>query len=148
MLAALLFSLLGFATVSPSSSLVGNWLTPNHSVVHIYACQQDARLCARLEKIGPKDAPRLDQHNPNASMRSRPLCGLVIGTGFEIDGADHAHDGQLYDPESGNTYAGEMQVSGDTLKLRGYKGIPLFGRTETWHRTDAAPAPACGAASS
>ena len=74
-------------------------------------------------------------------MRERPLCGLRIGTGFvEVD-PQHARAGHVYDPKSGRTYSGEMRAEGNLLHLRGYVGLPIFGRTETWTR--AAPPPPC-----
>jgi uncharacterized protein (DUF2147 family) len=43
--------------------------------------------------------------------------------------------GRVYDPNSGNTYRGTITlIDADTLKLRGYVGITLFGRTEIWKR--------------
>ena len=43
--------------------------------------------------------------------------------------------GEIYDPESGKTYSAKMSLeSPDTLSLRGYVGIPLFGRPSTWSR--------------
>ena len=48
--------------------------------------------------------------------------------------------GWAYDPDGGSTYSGQMELADpNTLKLRGYVGIPLFGRTETWTRESAAP---------
>ena len=45
--------------------------------------------------------------------------------------------GMIYDPNSGNTYKGTMRlVDRNTLKLRGYIGISLFGRSDTWTRVD------------
>jgi uncharacterized protein (DUF2147 family) len=41
----------------------------------------------------------------------------------------------VYDPKSGKTYRGKMTfVSPNQLNLRGFIGIPLFGRTTTWTR--------------
>ena len=73
----------------------------------------------------------VDLHNPNPSLRGRPLCGLNIGTGFT-----RSAPGKLYDPTSGKTYKGSMTLDGARLKLRGYVGISLFGRSETWTRVE------------
>jgi uncharacterized protein (DUF2147 family) len=82
-----------------------------------------------------------DGKNPDAGKRNRPLCGLTIGTGFAQKDGDHAVGGKLYDPESGRTYSGTITlVNGSTLKLHGYLGLPVFGRTEEWHRAQGAPA--------
>jgi len=79
----------------------------------------------------------LDIHNPDASLRQKLLCGLVIGRGFHATSPTYADGGSLYDPKSGKTYHGEMTANGDQLALRGYIGVKLFGRTETWTRTPA-----------
>ncbi len=134
----LLLGFLFFARPALDSSLAGNWVTPDRSVVEVLPCS-DGALCARLLSLGRSDAPKTDLNNPDAAMRTRALCGLTIGTGFMPDGADKAKDGKIYDPESGKTYSGQMQGQGDTLKLRGYVGTPLFGRTETWHRANGVP---------
>jgi uncharacterized protein (DUF2147 family) len=79
--------------------------------------------------------PRLDEKNPDLALRSRPLLGLTILKGFRHEANGRWVGGQIYDPNSGKTYRGTITVIDDnTLDLRGYVGISLFGRTETWRR--------------
>ncbi len=139
-LASIFLLFAGAATTSPSP-LVGDWATPNHSIVRVFSCKASS-LCVRIVKVGPTNEPQVDVNNPSAAEHKRPLCGLEIGNGFHPDSPGHAKDGHIYDPESGKTYSAEMTRDGDVLKLRGYIGISLFGRTETWHR-DSASVPAC-----
>jgi uncharacterized protein (DUF2147 family) len=113
-------------------SVLGEWKTPNGSVVDIYKCGNN--VCARLIEVSKQAPSHVDVQNPNPALRKRPLCGLEIGYGFHLTNENHAQDGRLYDPESGNTYSGWMTADGNTLQLRGYIGISLFGRTETWTR--------------
>ena len=48
---------------------------------------------------------------------------------------DEWDDGEIYDPKSGNTYRGTINmVSKNRLNLRGYVGISWFGRTSHWAR--------------
>ena len=42
--------------------------------------------------------------------------------------------GQIIDPKNGKIYSGSVWLEGDQLKLRGYIGISLIGRTQIWHR--------------
>lgn len=115
-----------------NNSVLGNWRNPSGSIIQIYRCGADA--CLRLLVVR-RDAPsRVDGKNPNPSLRSRPLCGLQIGTKFHLTTPSRAEGGQLYDPQSGHTYSGMMTRDGDQLKLRGYIAFSLFGRTETWTR--------------
>jgi uncharacterized protein (DUF2147 family) len=84
---------------------------------------------------GTSGTPRHDNNNPVAAKRSMPIMGLQIMTGFTFAGDAVWMDGTVYDPKSGNTYRGKMTlVSPDTLALRGFIGIPLFGKSTTWKR--------------
>lgn len=136
------FAILAFALVTAqaqNSGVLGNWANPTGSVIQIYRC--GANLCAKLIAIRADASTRVDTDNPDPALRHRPLCGLKIGTGFKPSGPDRAEGGRLYDPESGKTYTGSMTRDGNKLKLRGYVGIPLFGRTEVWTRApDSVPA--------
>jgi uncharacterized protein (DUF2147 family) len=82
------------------------------------------------------EPPRLDTKNPDATMRNRKLTGLRFLHGFHYDpDSDRWTGGSVYDPNSGNTYKGTITlVDINTLKLRGYIGIPLFGRSDVWSR--------------
>ncbi len=84
---------------------------------------------------GIPGTPRLDNHNPDAAKRSRPILGLQIVNDFIFAGEDEWKGGTVYDPKSGNTYRGKLTlVSPNELDLRGFIGIPLFGRTTIWTR--------------
>lgn len=131
-LAFIVLSLFAFAAFAQENGVFGNWSNPTGSVIQIYACGSDA--CARLIAISNKAPTRLDVNNPNPALRTRSLCGLQIGAGFRLTGTGLAQGGWLYDPESGKTYHGLMTRSGTTLRLRGYIGFSIFGRTETWTR--------------
>jgi uncharacterized protein (DUF2147 family) len=121
------------------SGAFGNWVTADKSVVDMYQCGQ--HICGKLVQF---TAPvKTDNRNPKPELRQRPLCGLVIAEGFRMADATHATEGHVYDPESGKTYSGIITVEGDALKLRGYVGVPLFGRTEVWHRAKQ-PVAECG----
>jgi len=86
------------------------------------------------------DPIRRDDKNPDPALRGRPLKGLAVLTGFEFDGENRWVNGKIYDPNSGNTYKATVTlVDNDTLKVRGYIGISLFGRTETWSRARLIP---------
>jgi uncharacterized protein (DUF2147 family) len=108
----------------------------------------DGGLCAFLidYRMGddhkPGYVPR-DEHNPNPSLRAQPLCGLRLMGGFQPSKRTKGKwdSGWVYDPESGKTYSGSItEIDDGTVKLRGYIGIPLFGRSLTLHRVMAAPA--------
>jgi uncharacterized protein (DUF2147 family) len=114
------------------SPILGDWQEPAGSIIQIEECSTG--ICLRLLSLGSKAPSTTDLHNTDAALRGRLLCNLEIGSHFDLSDATHATGGMLYDPKSGRTYRGTMVVEGDTLKLRGYVGAPIFGRTESWRR--------------
>ena len=81
------------------------------------------------------DRPDRDEKNPESSLRDRPLIGLEIFSGFQYAGDGRWKGGKIYDPNSGKTYRCVVTyVDADTLEVRGYVGVPMLGRTETWKR--------------
>ena len=113
--------------------LTGDWKTTDGSVVRLAPCSN--ALCLRVVSISPTAPGTVDEKNPDASLRKRSVCNLEIGSGFSPEGAN-ASGGRIYDPMSGKTYKANLKLTNpDTLELRGYVGLPAFGRTETWHRT-------------
>jgi len=83
------------------------------------------------------DPPRLDDKNPDPDLRNRPIEGMTIMSGFQYAGDGRWTGGKIYDPNSGKTYKATVTlVDNDTLKLRGYIGVSLFGRTDTWTRDE------------
>jgi uncharacterized protein (DUF2147 family) len=76
---------------------------------------------------------RKDLKNPDPSLRDRYLLGVDVFTDFIYKDGTYGN-GKVYDPESGKTYDCKMSFNGKSLKVRGYIGISLFGRTEILER--------------
>jgi uncharacterized protein (DUF2147 family) len=115
-----------------TSPFLGDWQVPSGTIVRIDPCSSG--FCMRILFISPKADATTDIHNPDTTLRGKSLCNLEIGSRFHSSDATHASGGTIYDPKSGNTYRGQMVVDGDIVRLRGYIGFSLFGRTEIWHR--------------
>lgn len=80
--------------------------------------------------------PRVDNLNPDVKLQSAPLLGLVVMKDFIFDGKDEWEDGTIYDPKNGKTYSCYMKFdSPGKLKIRGYMGVSLLGRTTYWTKT-------------
>ncbi len=137
----------GDAAASPA----GTWLTESGGAdVKIADC--GGKLCGSIVWIKePLDAhgqQKVDSNNPDQSLRSRKLVGLPILSGFVPagDGSNVWQDGLIYNPQDGKTYKCTLTlVDGHTLRVRGYVGISLFGKTQTWTRVDGATASPAGA---
>ena len=137
-----LCALLGTTNLHAASATVrGYWREPSGAVIRIAPC--GARLCMDIVALPPHRHAFADVRNPNPRLRARLLCGLRIGEGFIERDSRHADGGHLYDPKSGHIYRGSMSSDGDLLELRGYVGLKLFGRTETWMRLHEAPSGRC-----
>jgi len=61
---------------------------------------------------------------------------LQILSGLSYNGKSKYSGGKIYDPKSGKTYSAKAEMTNNnTLALRGFIGIALAGRTDTWIRT-------------
>ncbi len=84
--------------------------------------------------------PKLDKENSDPELQKRPILGLELLKNFEFNGDDEWEDGEIYDPKSGKTYSCYMEFpdndNKDKLKVRGYVGVSLLGRTTYWTRVN------------
>lgn len=128
--------------------LLGLWATDPDSEggqAHVEVIRQGegyrGQLVWLVEPVYPSDdeqgmggQPKVDRENPDPALRSRPTDGLVVLEGFVRSGKNKWTDGTIYDPNNGKTYRCKMQLKGEKLKVRGYIGVSLFGRTTVWTR--------------
>ena len=114
-----------------SKALVGTWTSQDKDAkIDMYPCGQF--FCGRIVWL---KEPKTDENNPNLKLRSRPVLQLEILTHLRFDRPDHWEDGSIYDPKTGNTYHCAATLrSNAKLELRGFVGMPLFGRTAVWTR--------------
>ncbi|PKP52239.1 MAG: DUF2147 domain-containing protein [Bacteroidetes bacterium HGW-Bacteroidetes-1] len=140
--------LLGLFFVMPSmevfsqqkaDDVIGVWLNQDEDA-HVEMFKRNGKVYGKIvwikEPIDPDTGKaKTDKHNPDASLKSRPTLGLEILSGFTFDGKSEWTGGEIYDPKSGKTYSSYMAFdSKDKLKIRGYIGISLLGRTTYWTR--------------
>jgi uncharacterized protein (DUF2147 family) len=107
----------------------------------------------KIEKIGTKyfgkivwlkepidketGKPKVDKKNPNAAMHNTPILGYRIIRDFVFQGDKKWEEGSIYDPKKGEDYKCKITMtSPNVLDVRGFVGISLIGRTDTWKRVD------------
>ena len=79
--------------------------------------------------------PRPDTENDNPKLRSRSVVGIILMWGLRYDADGEFEDGDVYNPEDGNTYRFEAKVlDASTLKIRGYMGLSILGQSQIWKR--------------
>lgn len=133
--AGLLWLLALPACAGVDSDVVGIWWSPQKDAKIELFVDGAGNLAGRLIAMPAKSAADVDVKNPDAGLRRRRLLGLVIFSGFRQEARNRWVDGKAYDPESGGTFSAKIWLEdGDRVMMRGYLGLPLFGRTETFRR--------------
>lgn len=101
-----------------AEAIFGRWLTDDRSgIVRIDRCGE--KLCGRIVRVLHPDAADTDVNNPDRSLRSRPVIGLEVLSGFVRKGSQW-EDGRAYDPKTGKSYKSRLKLLGDgTLKVTG-----------------------------
>jgi uncharacterized protein (DUF2147 family) len=119
----------------PAEAILGEWCTqveenrPPARVTFVRA--QDGTYMGILSWAS---RPRKDVHNKDPKMRDRSVVGIVLMWHLHFDDGEYV-DGYVYNPEDGGTYRMKAEVlNSDSLKVRGYLGISLFGQDKLWSR--------------
>tara|TARA_B110001454_G_scaffold185511_1_gene181744 strand:+ start:621 stop:1046 length:426 start_codon:yes stop_codon:yes gene_type:complete len=121
-----------------SQSIFGKWHSTNEetgeidSVIEVYKKQEKA--FAKIIDIKNSERKNAVCDLCKDKNKNKPLLGLNILTGLEKDGKEWS-GGTILDPRNGNVYKCYIQlVQKDKLKIRGYLGLAIFGKTAYWQR--------------
>lgn len=134
-----------FATsaLAQAPSAVGRWTTIDDetkkpkSVITIY--EEGGKLFGKIEKLFREPN---EEQNPvcdkcEGALKNKPIIGMAILRDLKKDGNEWS-GGTILDPANGKTYKCTIAVEngGKKLKVRGYIGVSLFGRTQYWVRAE------------
>ena len=130
-----------FGIMSYAQTAIGTWKTiddktgKEKSYVKIYETKS-GKLQGDVVKIltpGRDDAKCTDC---KGDRKNKPIVGMTIMWGMEKDGNEWTN-GRILDPNSGKEYSCKMKLKdNNTLEVRGFMGISLLGRTQTWYRVE------------
>ena len=142
-LAALALAM-GVSVVWAQATPVGVWKTidddgkTEKSVVRI--TDAGGKLNGRIETLF--DATKKDAVCDKCSdeRKDKPLVGLMILRDVAKDTEDQTlwSGGNILDPNNGKVYKSKLKLvdNGAKLDVRGYIGVPMLGRTQTWIRAE------------
>jgi len=140
----LAFSLVGLLTKSAytqdkdGDKMLGVWEVGSGKArvkISKYGEKYTGKIVWLLNPKSEDGTPKVDKNNSDESKRSVPLLGNTILIGFEYVGDSKWDNGTIYDAENGSTYSCVITLAdNNTLEVRGYIGVSLFGRTDTWKR--------------
>lgn len=121
-----------------SQTIFGKWHSTNEetgeidSVVEVY--QKNGKAFAKVVKIMDPKRQDILCDLCKGNLKNTPIMGLNILTGLEKDG-DEWSGGKILDPRNGKEYKCYIKLeTPNKLKLRGYIGISLIGKTAYWTR--------------
>jgi len=134
----LLFAFLLFFQMCFSQTIFGKWKTiddetgKEKGIVEIY--EVDGKVYGRIIEIFEVENRHRKCTKCEGADKNKPILGLVIIKGLTKNG-DFFDGGKVVDPKNGESYHCKITLkSKDKLIVRGYIGIPLFGRSQTWIR--------------
>ena len=120
-------------------AIVGSWKNGEGTgIISIYknGDKYQGKITWLKEPNDPKtDKPKTDINHPEEKNHSRPVLGLVNMWGFKYTDKNEWTGGKIYDPKNGKTYSCKIAMeSNNVIKVRGFIGVSLIGRTDTWTR--------------
>ncbi len=140
-------SLLAFAAAAPAwaedASPVGLWkniddVTGKPKAL-IRITENKGEVRGQIEKLflsaGENPNPRCDKCQ--GANKDQPVLGMIFMSGLRKNGDEYS-GGEILDPDSGKVYRSKLMLvdGGKKINVRGYVGVPMFGRSQTWVRQD------------
>ncbi|PNK60242.1 DUF2147 domain-containing protein [Psychrobacter sp. FDAARGOS_221] len=133
---------LAFSMVASAADQLNNtkWTTYNDkgqpdSVLQF--TESNGKLSAKIVKIlDPRAAGKSVCDTCKGKFKNKPLTGATVLWDLKADpkNPNKYIDGKGIEPESGMTFSGKGELKGNTLELRGYKGISFLGKTRILKR--------------
>lgn len=143
-LVVFLFCWLGLVSVTwgqdPCDAVCGTWLTATGKA-HVEIKKEGNHYTGYITWLrDPHDAkgqPLCDRNNDEEDLRKRPILGLPVLMNLRHKRKGCWEGGRIYDPEQGKTFDCRLELEGgNRLKVRGYIGTPVFGKTQYWKRVE------------
>ena len=119
-------------------ALVGKWLTTSgEAQIQIFTSggKFSGKIVWLKKPNNSTGKPITDDKNPDKTLAKRPILGLDMLNGFTYADDGVWEGGTIYDPKTGKNYSCKItMINQNEIHVRGFVGISLLGRTETWSR--------------
>ena len=132
----LLAAVTSFAQKLPPDDILGIWQCSDYKIeVYKSGNTYSAKLLWSKDMFDTDSrTSKRDNANPDAKLRDRPIQGLTHITALVFKDGEYV-GGKLYSVQDGNTYSLKGKLNGiNDLETRGYKGVPMLGKTFKWKR--------------
>lgn len=120
------------AEIEAPKPVTGLWLVKKKDVVvEVKPCSKPSQtLCGYIAWLDPNAKQQFDTLNPDATLRTRPLCGIRVMWDMMPEADEPGvYTGKIYKANNGTIYDARIKRGADgTLELRGYIGVPLLGK--------------------
>ncbi len=135
---ALALAMIFFAQIAIGQSVLGVWKTIDDKTgepkSHVKIYKKDGKVFGRVVKLLPKATTSTCDGCPG-DKNGKSLLDVDILWDLEADDDGVWDDGKIVDPANGKVYSCKISLdTKDKLKVRGYLGFSLFGRTQMWYR--------------
>ncbi|PQJ74589.1 DUF2147 domain-containing protein [Polaribacter gangjinensis] len=121
-----------------SQTIFGKWHSTNEetgevdSVIEVY--EKNGKAFAKVVEIKNPKRKNAVCDLCTGENKNKPILGLNILTGLEKDGEEWS-GGKILDPRNGKVYKCYIKLETENkLKIRGYIGFSLIGKTAFWTR--------------
>lgn len=141
---AIMLGLMGFAAFANAADPLNGttWKTIDDKTQKAKALvkfteQKNGSLTASIQQIltpGEENACT----KCDGPYKGKSLKGLTIVHGLKSTSTNNYDGGTILDPNSGKTYKlkGTLSSNGEKLELRGFVGVSMLGRNQTWVRAN------------
>jgi len=134
----LLTIMMFFGTLVFGQSPIGTWKTIDDSTgkekSHVEIYERDGKLYGKVVKILTKGKENSKCTACKGALKDKPINGMIVLSGLKKDGKEW-DGGKIIDPNTGKEYKASLKLNGNNkLDVRGYVGISLVGRTQTWQK--------------
>jgi uncharacterized protein (DUF2147 family) len=123
-----------------AQTIFGKWNSTNEetgnidSIIEVY--EKDGKAFAKVIEIKGSTRKNAVCEKCEDENKNKPILGLNILTGLQ-ENEDEWSGGNILDPRNGRIYNCYIKlIKPNKLKIRGYIGLALFGKTAYWERAE------------